>query len=294
MTRPSNPALGIRFVLMAMVAFAVQDGTSKYLAGEYPPQFFIMIRYWMFAVFVTLLVARRPGGIRAAARTKMPRLQVFRGVLLAAQIVLVVVSFDRLGLAETHAIFSVHPLLATLLAVPMLGERIGWRRAGAIIVGFIGVLMILRPGLGLFRPEALIPLAIAAMMSVYTITTRMVSRADGSAMPAFFWLGVAGAVALTLVGPFYWTPMRLADVGWLLLHSAVAMFGHYCLIRALEATEAVRIQPFTYLQMIFAVPIGAFIFGEPVDRWVIAGMVIVIGAGLYAIWREYRLMRRSR
>jgi len=294
MTRPSNPALGIRFVLMAMVAFAVQDGTSKYLAGEYPPQFFIMIRYWMFAVFVTLLVARRPGGIRAAARTKMPRLQVFRGVLLAAQIVLVVVSFDRLGLAETHAIFSVHPLLATLLAVPMLGERIGWRRAGAIIVGFIGVLMILRPGLGLFRPEALIPLAIAAMMSVYTITTRMVSRADGSAMPAFFWLGVAGAVALTLVGPFYWTPMRLADVGWLLLHSAVAMFGHYCLIRALEATEAVRIQPFTYLQMVFAIPIGAFIFGEPVDRWVIAGMVIVIGAGLYAIWREYRLMRRSR
>ena len=128
MTRPSDPALGIRFVLVAMVAFAVQDGTSKYLAAEYPPQFFIMIRYWIFAVFVTVLAARRSGGIRAACRTKMPALQVFRGVLMAAQIVIIVVSFDRLGLAETHAIFSLHPLMAILLAIPLLGERVGWHR----------------------------------------------------------------------------------------------------------------------------------------------------------------------
>ncbi len=291
--RPSNPALGIRFALIAMVMFAVQDGTSKYLAGHYPPQFFIMIRYWLFAIFVTLLVARRPGGIRAAARTRMPVLQVFRGVLLATQIVLVVISFDRLGLAETHAVFSVHPLLATLIAVPLLGERIGWRRAGAIAAGFVGILLILRPGLGLARPEALIALLVAAMMAVYTVTTRLVGRADGSAMPAFFWLGVAGAGALTLVGPLYFAPMQLADIGWLLVHSAVAMCGHYCLIRALEATEAVRIQPLTYLQMVFAVPIGALVFGERVDGWMILGMGIVIAAGLYAIWREYRLMRRA-
>jgi drug/metabolite transporter (DMT)-like permease len=289
--RPSDPALGIRFALIAMVMFAVQDGTSKYLAGHYPPQFFIMVRYWLFAVFVTLLVARRPGGIRGAARTRMPALQVFRGVLLATQIVIIVISFDRLGLAETHAVFSVHPLLATLIAVPVLGERIGWRRAGAIVVGLIGVLVILRPGIGLFRPEALIALLVAAMMSVYTVTTRLVGRADGSAMPAFFWLGVAGAGALTLVGPFHYAPMRLPDIGWLLVHSTVAMCGHYCLIRALEATEAVRIQPLTYLQMVFAVPVGAFVFGEPVDGWMLVGMALVIGAGLYAIWREYRLMR---
>jgi len=154
--------------------------------------------------------------------------------------------------------------------------------------------MILRPGLGLFRPEALIALLVALMMSVYTVSTRMVSRADGSAMPAFYWLGVAGAGALTLVGPFYWVPMKIADVGWLLLHTSVAIFGHYCLIRALEATEAVRVQPFTYLQMVFASPIGAFIFSEPVDRWMILGMAITVGAGLYAIWREYRLMRSAR
>jgi drug/metabolite transporter (DMT)-like permease len=85
--------------------------------------------------------------------------------------------------------------------------------------------------------------------------------------------------------------MRPADAGWLLLHTGVAIFGHYCLIRALEVTEAVRVQPFTYLQMVFAVPIGAFLFGEPVDRWVILGMGVTVAAGLYAIWREYRLLR---
>ncbi|MGR3717403.1 MAG: DMT family transporter [Thermohalobaculum sp.] len=292
MTRPSDPALGIRFVLIAMVAFAVQDATSKYLAAEYPPQFFIMIRYWIFAVFVAVLAARRSGGIRAACRTRMPALQVFRGVLMAVQIVIIVVSFDLLGLAETHAIFSLHPLMATLLAIPLLGERVGWHRLAAVGVGFAGVLVILRPGPGLFESGALIALTAAVMMSLYTVTTRLVGRADGSPAPAFFYLGVVGAVALTLIGPFYWTPMRLPDIGWLLVHSIVAMGGHYCLIRALEATEAVRIQPFTYLQMIFAVPIGAFIFGEAVDHWVILGMAMTVGAGLYAIQREYRLMRR--
>ncbi len=293
MTRPSNHAHGIRFVQIAMVAFAVQDGTSKYLAAEYPPQFFIMIRYWIFAVFVMVLAARRSGGLAAACRTRMPALQVFRGVLLAMQIVIIVVSFDALGLAETHAIFSLHPLMATLLAIPLLGERVGRHRLGAVAIGLIGVLVILRPGPGLFESGALIALTAAVMMSLYTVTTRLVGRADGSSGPAFFYLGVAGAAALTLIGPFYWTPMRLPDIGWLLVHSTVAIGGHYCLIRALEATEAVRIQPFTYLQMIFAVPIGAFIFGEPVDRWVILGMALTVGAGLYAIRREYRLMRRG-
>lgn len=290
MTAPS-PGAGIRFALLAMVAFAVQDATSKYLAARYPPEFFIMVRYWLFAAFVVTIAARRAGGIRAAARTRMPAVQIFRGVLLAVQILVVVNAFHLVGLGATHAIFALHPLLATLLAVPVLGERIGWRRAGAIVVGFIGVLVILRPGLGVFRPEAALALIAAGMMATYTVTTRLASRADGSAVPAFFWLGVAGAAALTLIGPFYWTPMAPADWGWLALHATVAIFGHYSLIRALELTEAVRIQPLTYLQVIFAVITGVVVFGERVDAMMLLGMALVIGAGLFAIWREMRLAR---
>ena len=288
----SQPLLGIRYVLIATLAFAVQDGTSKYLAALYPPEFFITIRYWLFAIFVTVLAARRAGGLRAAVRTKMPLTQVFRGVLLATQIVVIVTSFDLIGLGATHAIFSLHPLLATCLAIPLLGERVGWHRAGAVALGLIGMLIILRPGTGVFDFSALAALVAAAMMALYTVATRMVGRADGASAPAFFYLGVGGAAALTLIGPFYWTAMAPADIGWLLVHSGFAMFGHYFLIRALEVTEAVRIQPFTYLQMIYAIPVGVFVFGESVDRWVILGMSLVVAAGLYSIWREAR-QRRS-
>ncbi len=290
----SRPGRGIRFALMAMACFAVQDGTSKHLGTYYPPEFFIMIRYWLFAAFVAVVASRRAGGLRQAARTRMPLLQCFRGVLLAVQIIVMTTSFVWLGLAATHSVFALHPLLATLIAVPVLGERIGWRRAGAIMVGFLGVLVILRPGLGVFSLEALMPLVAAGMMAIYTVTTRLVSSADGSAAPAFFYLGLAGAVALTLVGPFYWTEMAAEDWGWLALHAVVAMIGHYCLIAALEATEAVRIQPFTYLQVVYAVIVGAVIFGERIDLAMLAGMGLVVGAGLYAIWREAHFARLAR
>ena len=289
----SRPGRGIRFVLLAMTCFAVQDGTSKYLGTYYPPEFFIMIRYWLFAAFVAVVAARRAGGLRAAVRTRMPLLQCVRGVMLAVQIIVMVTSFVRLGLAATQSMFALYPLLATLLAVPVLGERIGWRRLSAIAVGFIGVLVIMRPGLAVFRPAALLPLLAACMMAIYTVTTRMVSRADGSAAPAFFYLGVAGAVALTLVGPFFWTPMTPAAWGVLMLHATVAICGHYCLIAALEATEAVRIQPFTYLQTVYAVIVGALVFGERIDPFMVLGMGLVIGAGLYAIWREAQFGRRA-
>ena len=287
----TSPGAGIRFALLSMLAFAVQDATSKYLAAGYPPQFFIMVRYWLFAGFVVMVAARRAGGIRAAARTRMPVLQIFRGVLMAVQIIVIVSSFRLVGLGATHAVFALHPLLTTLLAVPVLGERIGWRRAVAILVGFAGVIVILRPGTDVFRPEAVLALAAALMMGIYSVSTRLASRADGSATPAFFWLGVGGVIPLTLVGPFYWTSMAPFDWGVLVVHAVVGIFGHWALIRALELCEAAHIQPLTYLPSALAVVTGWAIFGETVDLPMLLGMALVIGAGLYAIWREHRLAR---
>ena len=289
----SNPGRGIRYVLMAVAFFAFQDGISKHLAAHYPVAFFVMIRYWFFAAFVVALAARSEAGLRGAAVTAMPVLQVLRGVLLVSQILVIVWSFDLVGLAATHAIFALHPLLATLLAIPVLGEAVGWRRLSAVGVGFAGVLVILRPGTALFEAEALVALLAAAMFAVYGVLTRMVSRADDSGMPAFFYTGVAGAAAISLVGPVYWTPMSGPDMGWLALLCVTGMSGHYCLIRALDATEAVRIQPFIYLQMVLGMGIGWAVFGESVDAAAILGIAMIIGAGLYAIWREARALSRA-
>ncbi len=289
-----NPALGIRFVLVAMLLFALQDGISKHLAEHYPVPWFVMFRYWFFALFVLALTARQPGGIRAAATSRVPLLQVIRGVLLVVQILVIVTSFDLIGLTGTHSIFALHPLLATLLAIPVLGERVGWRRLVAVGIGFAGMLVILRPGAEVFDPRSLIAVLSAFLFAIYTVLTRLVSTADGHARASFFYTGVAGAAAITLIGPFFATPMAPPDIAWLLLLSVTGMAGHYCLIRALDATEAVRIQPFIYLQMVFAILVGWAVFDETVDLPVAIGVAMIIGAGLYAIWREAQALRRAR
>ncbi|MEM9783447.1 MAG: DMT family transporter [Pseudomonadota bacterium] len=287
----SGAVRGIRFVLLAVVLFAAQDGISTYLAERYPVPFFVMIRYWFFLAFVLALAARLQGGVRAASRTAMPVLQAARGILLVVQILVIVTSFDLIGLGATHAIFALHPLLATLLAVPILGEIVGWRRLAAVATGFLGALVIMRPGGELFQVEALVALASAVMFAFYTVLTRLTSTADGSAQPAFFYTGAAGAVTATLAGIWFWTPMTPGDWGWLGVLCITGMSGHYCLIRALDATEAVRIQPFVYLQMVLSQVIGFLVFGEVVAWSTLVGMALIIGAGLYAIWREAQLLR---
>ena len=117
-----------------------------------------------------------------------------------------------LGLIETHAIFAVYPLLVAALAGPVLGEYVGWRRGVAILVGLVGVLVILRPGFRVFSPAAVVPLVGALMFALYALLTRLVARGD-SAATTFFYTGTAGAVAMTLVVPFVWTPMQGPPTG---------------------------------------------------------------------------------
>ncbi|MEM9043298.1 MAG: DMT family transporter [Pseudomonadota bacterium] len=279
---------GIQFALIAMSCFALQDAVSKYLAESYPVPFFVMLRYWAFALFVVVWAHRRPGGLRAAVKTKRPVLQVFRGVLLAVQILVFVTALERLGLAPMMALFALYPLLITLLAMPILGERVGWRRLLAVGAGFLGVLVILRPGWEVVDPNAAIALLAAFGIALYSLLTRAATLADGESGPAVFYTGVAGAVVMTLVGPFYWTPMAWLDWGWMALLAIAGLTGHSFLIRAYDQTEAVRIQPFAYLQMVFGVVIGWAVFDEELDLAMLLGMGMIIAAGLYALWREMR------
>ena len=282
-----NPSsAGIRFAILAMICFAAQDGLSRYLAAQYPIPFFVMLRYWAFAAFVIVLASRRAGGLRAAARTKRPVLQVARGALLAIQILIFVAALDLLGLAEMMALFALYPLLITVLAIPVLGERVGWRRALAVGTGFAGVLVILRPGLGVFDSAALVALLAAFGIASYSLMTRIATQADGGSGPAVFYTGVVGAVVMSVIGPFYWVPVAPGDWLYIAALAIAGLAGHSLLIRAYDAAEAVRLQPFAYLQMVFGVLIGWTVFQEPVDPWSVLGMGMIVLAGLYALWRE--------
>jgi drug/metabolite transporter (DMT)-like permease len=269
----------------AMVVFSLQDAVSKRLASTQPVIFITMIRYWFFALFVIALSARRSGGLRAVARTQLPWLQVGRGALLALEIWVMVTAFHVLGLAPSHAIFAVASLMVTAMSGPLLGEKIGWRRWTAVGVGFCGVLLILRPGAQVFDTRALIPLLAAFMFALYHIATRYTNRVDGAAT-SFFYTGVAGAVTVSLIGPFYWSSFQGWDWFWMGTLCISGITGHYLLINALEAAEAGTLQPFTYLQLVFASALGIVLFGEKLDAPMVAGAGLVVAAGLFTVWRE--------
>ena len=282
-----NTRLGILLMIGTTFVFAMQDGLSRHLAGAYNVQMVVMVRYWFFAAFVIFIGARKAGGIRAAAATKQPVLQAFRGLLLAFEICVMIAAFILLGLVESHAVFACYPLIIAALSGPVLGERVGWRRWVAIGIGFIGVLVILNPGQTVFSPAALVPLLAASMFALYGLLTRYVARQDTSAT-SFFWTGTMGAVALTCIGVWYWEPMSGQDWALMAVLCVTGALGHYMLIRCYEVAEASAVQPFAYLQLVFASALGLTVFGETLRPNVAIGAAIVIGAGLFTLFRERR------
>ncbi len=288
-----NTRLGILLMIATAFVFSVQDAISRHLASEYNVLMVIMIRYWFFAAFVIAIAKRQAGSIRAAARTRRPFVQAFRGVLLAAEVCVMVLGFVLLGLVESHAVFAVYPLLVAALSGPVLGEHVGWRRWGAIGIGFLGVLVILQPGFGVFAPAALVPLLAAFLFALYGLLTRFVGRDDPAAV-SFFWTGTAGAVVTTAAGIWFWQPMAPADWGWMGLLCLTAAFSHWLLIRAYEVAEASAIQPFAYLQLVFATIIGISVFGETLRPNVALGAGIVVLAGLFTLWRAKQVGPRAR
>jgi drug/metabolite transporter (DMT)-like permease len=280
-----NTTLGIWLMIATTVVFAVQDGISRHLASEYNVFMVVMIRFWFFAAFVMALAAREKGGIREATRTRFPKLQVLRGVLLVTEVCVMVLAFVKLGLVESHAVFTCYPLLIAALSGPILGEKVGWRRWAAIMIGFVGVLIILQPGYAVFSPWALVPLLSALLFAVYGLLTRYVARGD-SASVSFFWTGTVGAAAMTLVGVWYWEPMTGPDWGWMAALCCTAIVGHWLLIKAFAVAEASAIQPFAYLQLVWASGLGLFLFGEELRTNVAIGAGLVVAAGLFTLWRQ--------
>ncbi|MHA6264696.1 DMT family transporter [Arenibacterium sp. CAU 1754] len=281
----NNVPAGVALMVATTIVFALQDGISRHLAGEYNTLMVVMIRYWFFAAFVIVVASRKAGGVRAAARTAQPLIQITRGVLLAAEICVAVLGFTILGLVESHAVFACYPLMVAALSGPILGESVGWRRWTAIGVGFIGVLIILQPGMGVFNPMAIIPLVSAVMFAVYGLLTRYAGRRDRTAT-SFFWTGTMGAIAMTAVGIWFWEPMSPENWRWMGLLCLTGAFGHWLLIRCYEVAEASAVQPFAYFQLVFASALGMVVFGETLRSNVMIGAAIIVAAGLFTLWRE--------
>lgn len=280
---PPSSLAGIGFVLLACFCFAWMDALSKILAQSYPVPQIVWVRFLIFAALALAFSGGR--GLRAHIRSAHPWLQCARALILVTEIGLIVLALRSLPVADLHAIFAVTPLLVTALSVPVLGETVGARRWAAVALGFVGMLVILRPGLGVMAPGALIVLVASAMFAFYVLLTRLVAATDGP-QTSTLYLAVVGALALTLVGPIHWQPMTGGAWLMLLLLGLFSSLGHFLLILALKLAPASVVQPFTYSMILWATLVGHVVFGDFPDGPTLAGAAIIVASGLYAFHRE--------
>jgi drug/metabolite transporter (DMT)-like permease len=241
-----------------------------------------IIRGRRFAALVPMRAAPRPVGLRAAARTRLPWLHLARAGLHAGKICLIVLAFTLIGLINTHAVFAVCPILIALLARPVLGEGAVPAVWIATLLGFAGILVLFRPGTDLFTPLALLPLALAAMLPLDGLPSRLAARREDGFV-AVFWLGVLGAALMTAAGAAFWEPMSVRDWGWTAVNGALAVLSNWLLIRAHASAEAAVLQPFAYLQLVFVAAMGTLVFAEPLAATTVLGAAIVVAAGLLAL-----------
>jgi drug/metabolite transporter (DMT)-like permease len=268
----------------AVLCFAMLDASAKWLSDHMDPLQVVFARYAGSMLLVSLLLNpwSRPGMLR----TQRPLLQWTRSLLLLASTALNFFAIKYLQLAETVSIAFAGPLLVALVSGPLLGEWPGPRRLAAIAVGFLGVLVITRPGFGGMHPAALLSLLGTACYAFYALATRKLAAFDPPET-TMFYSGAAGTLLMLPVIPFIWS-MPQTTLTWVLMLAIGAFggFGHWLLILAHRLAPATVLAPFIYSQIVWMIALGWFVFGQFPDRWTFAGAAIVIASGLYLLYRE--------
>ncbi|MDP8917774.1 MAG: DMT family transporter [Pseudomonadota bacterium] len=283
-THRRSRLIGIALMCAALICFSCLDATAKWVNRSVDPMVTVWARY-VSAALLTLIVINprtKPG----ALRTRRLPLQLIRSFLLFASTICNFFALQYLQLVETQSIIFATPLLVALLAGPLLGERIGWQRLTAIGIGFAGVLVITRPGLGTMHPAALLSLAGAVSYAFYNIVTRMLASSDSSATTTLY-SSVAGIVLMTPLLPWIWTTPS-SPLTWVLLVTTglYGALGHWFLVLAHARAPAAILAPFIYSQIIWMLALGYILFGDWPDPWTFVGAGIVIASGLYLLYRE--------
>lgn len=277
-----RPLAAIAWMLLTMGLFVSMDAIAKILTQTLPPGEIVWGRFMFHAIFVVLFLNRR---LPATLRAGRPGLQLLRSAFLMITTGFFFFGLKHLGLATMSAIMFVTPLLVTLLSMPILGEKVGWRRITSVAVGFAGALIIIRPGSDSIGLAALLPLTAALFNAAYHLSTRVLSRTD-AALTTVGYTAIVGAVMshFALLGGWV-TPDA---TGWTLLVSLglLGCLGHFTLVKAYSLANAAVAAPFGYTSLVWATLFGLVLFGELPDLWTVAGASVIVGSGLYILYRE--------
>jgi drug/metabolite transporter (DMT)-like permease len=289
--KPPRIITGILMIIGTVLCFACMDATAKWLGRSIPPVQVVAVRYIGSVIFASLLL--NPWRAPKVMRTRRPRLQCLRSAFLLLSTTCSYVAVQYLPLTDMTTLTFASPLMVPLFAGPFLGEKIGPRRVAAIVVGFIGVLVVTRPVGHAFHAAALLVLLGALVNAFYSIATRKLAGQDAPET-TMFYTGIVGAAVMLPVLPFVWeTPPEPRVWGMMAAIGALGALAHWLLILAHKHAPASILAPFYYTQLIGAVAIGAVVFGELPDRWTLIGAGIIVASGLYVLYRE-SVRRRER
>lgn len=279
----SNPKphslLGIALMLGAMASLPMIDVFAKFLGQQDIPVMQIVWARVTFGAIVTLPFALRHGG-PAALIPQRPVYHLFRAGFLIAATFCFFLSLKFLPIADALAIFFVQPLVVTLLSPMVLGETVGRQRWFAVCIGFIGTLIIIRPGFVALNPGSLLALAAGTNLAIYFVMTRKISG-QAPAMVTTFQTNIMGALITFAVMPFLWVTPSPEQWAMFVGLGTVATFGHYLIVRAYDHAEASLLAPLAYTEMVMATVLGWWFFGDLPDRWTILGVAILIGCAIY-------------
>ncbi|MBI3507248.1 MAG: DMT family transporter [Proteobacteria bacterium] len=285
--RPKSRAwIGILLVCGTTLCFGVLDTVAKYLTREYHPLQVVWGRYFFQVVVILPFIYRR--GLRRSFATNRPGLQIGRAVLISLITFMFFTTLRYLPLVDAQAISFTMPLILTAIAFFFFGEKVGPRRWAAVTVGFVGVLLVIRPTGDSMHWAALLCLACAALNACFHLMTRALASSDSPDIGIAI-SGVVGAAIFSATVPFVWRTPDMA--AWLLLASmgAFGTMGHYCLSRAYIYARASVIAPYVYVQMVWVALFGFALFGDVPSPATLAGTAVVVAAGIYVFYRERKL-----
>jgi drug/metabolite transporter (DMT)-like permease len=275
---------GIALMCGAVACFAFLDTTAKYLNLHMSTLEVVWARYT--GAFLLPFIVSNPWTRPGLVTTARPLLQVGRSVLLLGSTMCNFMALRYLQLDEAISIAFSTPFFVAALSGPILGEWVRWRRWTAIAVGFLGVLVVTRPGPGSFQPAALLSLGGAMCYAVYALSTRILARTDSNET-TLFYSNIVGAAAMLPVVPFFWTtPTDALIIALMVATGALGSFGHYLLIAAHRLAPAGVLSPFIYTEVPLMIVLGFLVFGDLPNRWTLTGAAIVVASGLYILHRE--------
>jgi drug/metabolite transporter (DMT)-like permease len=286
-TSTSKQLTILPFILIALSGFVLSgmDATAKYLVLSGVPVLLVVWARYLFQTGATFIVlSLRMRSLRFLV-AKKPGLQFIRAASLFGATIMFYTSLKYISLADATSMILLTPVIVTALSGLLLDEQVGMHRWIAVIIAFIGVMIVVRPGSGIFGLTSLLPLAAAMLTSSYFILTRVLADKDSSSATAFYSTAV-GAIALSFVVKFIWVPLDATDWSLMLLSGALGATGHALIVLAYKATDASALAPFGYTQLLAAILWGYLVLGDLPSIWTLVGATLIVTAGLYVWYHE--------